>query len=765
MVTRRMARARYFIFAAIVGVTALLGWRALQLEFDFSVDAVYFFDDPELKFYRDEVVPAFGASDNMLVLLVSADPLFATAPLAALVEAHHAIASIDGVEEVRSLVNVRVPGEREDAFTLLPLLEGGRAPQTPAQVDALAARAAHAGTVKGRLLSDDLSTTAIVVTLDPEAKSQERRRPLVEAAQRVVDEVEARAGAGVRLRLAGIPAISESITGLLRGDQVRFIPGVLAVMGLLLFFAFRSARGVALPFLATGTATLWTLGVMNLEGHSINVTNNAIVVLLLVIGVSDAVHLLARFEEEVRRQRGAGITVGKLKTVAVVTQHLGVACLLTSLTTAVGFGSLIAAKLNIIAEYGVDAAIGVLLAYVVTIGLIPALLGILPLPQPRRQDPLTRDLSDRFLSMLADFSLRHRTIVLVTAVAFTAVALYGASRVRPHDRILAELPEDHAVLETLSFASERLGGLLPFDLVIETPRGRADDPDVLEAIEALQRFVSQLSDAPRTLSVINLLGAVDASLRSPDAPPLPWSRERIAQYLLLVELDQAGRRELTPYLSDDRRLARIACFGDDMGTDRFLELDAAVRAEALRLLPADASLHVTGPLADTNRALTWVVRDMATSLALAMVIILAVMGLLFRSLRIGLLALIPNAIPVLMALGVMGFAGISLRPGTAVIFSMALGIAVDNAIHFLSRYREELTASGDVEVAVEAAVRGTGRPILYTTVMLSLGLCVLLASDFVALQHLAILGSTTFASAMVVDLLLLPVLLIWLRPR
>lgn len=765
IVTRRLARGRYFVFAGIVLISLFLGYRAAQTKFDFSVDAIYVFDDPALQFYRQVFVPQFGASDNMIVVLASSDNLFSPDVLHHLETIHNRVQELPGVGEVRSLVNARVPAEVDGAFRLLPIFDEGRAPATQAAADAVKAQVGISPTVVGRLVSKDMTTATIVILLNSDITVQAQRVPLVEQTSAIMQEAQEQAGQRVRFRLSGIPVISESITQLLRGDQITFVPGVLLVMGLLLYFAFRSARGLLLPFVATGTATIWTLGVMNLEGHSINVANNAIVVLLLVIGVSDAIHLLARYEEEVRRQRMAGITVGKLKTVAVVTQQLGIACLLTSITTAIGFGSLASAKLVIIQEYGLDAAIGVCLAYVATIGLIPALLGILPVPPPRRRDPRTRDISDRLLSKLAAFAINNRALVLLVSLVVIACSVYGASRIRPHDRVLAELPADHPTVEALDFATERLGGLVPFDVVLQTPPGRADDPDVLTVIHHLQRLLRSQPEAPRALSVMDLLEAVDVALRGANAPELAWSKARIAQYLLLLELDAGAKQELSPYLSDKRDLVRIACASDDIGTNKVLALRQALIDRAAPILPADVQLHVTGPLVVTCSALAFVVRDMATSLGLALVIILAVMGILFRSVRIGFLALVPNAIPVLMALGVMGFAGISLRPGTAVIFSMALGLAVDNSIHFLTRYREERARLNDVIAAVEAAIRGTGRPILYTTVMLSSGLFVLLASDFVALRHLAILGSTTFASAMVVDLLLLPVLLIWLKPR
>jgi hypothetical protein len=285
---------------------------------------------------------------------------------------------------------------------------------------------------------------------------------------------------------------------------------------------------------------------------------------------------------------------------------------------------------------------------------------------------------------------------------------------------------------------------------------------MIQAMAKLQRFVQQSSLQARTLSIVDLLAAVERAVGNDSnqaQTAAHWSSAHIAQYLLLTEMDQDGSAAIAPYLSPKRDMLRMAGFADDAGTGRVLELRDALYIFAQSVLPAEARLHVTGSLVVTSSALASVVHDLVSSLALALLIILVVMAALFRSVKVGLLALIPNAIPVLLTLGVMGFAGISLRPGTAVIFSMALGIAVDNSIHFLARFREEQRRSTHINIAIERAVRGSGRPILYTTVLLTGGLCVLLLSDFVALRHLAILGSTTFVAAMIVDLLLLPGLL------
>lgn len=771
IITRRLARGRYIVISLIIAITLPLAWQAWHIPFNFSVDGVYAEDDPEVRFYHDEVVPVFGSSEQSLVLLVSADDLLSPAPLRSLVAIYNSLAAVPGLQDLHALVNLRVPLDREEGLDLVPLFEGGQAPQSPEQIATLSARLDANPNISAWLLSTDHNTTALIAQLKPTSQVEPQRSQLIQQLRGQIKTWQQQHPT-LRLRLAGIPVFAESISALMRQDQMRFIPAALAVMALLLWLTFRTWRGTFLPFLATGTATLWTLGVMQLRGHSINLANSAIIVLLLVIGVSDAVHLIARFNEELRRQRQAGITPSKLKTVAIVTDKLGVACLLTSLTSAIGFASLVVAKLVIIRDFGLDAGLGVLLAYFVTLGLIPALLGILPLPKVPKgasadgsQRRSAEVQSEVALGSLARLALKHPRKIVVMALLLTGFGLLGATRLRGHDRILADLPDHHPAIETLKFAATQLGGVVPFDLVIETPAGRADDADVIAGLAAINQSLTTQDLRSRCMSVMDLINALDVAVRGPEAPPLPWTRDRIAQYLLILDMSQGGSESLQPYLSGPRDMLRVACYADDQGTAGVLRLKDNLAQVATQVLPKDSLLHITGPLVITSSALTLIVRDMLSSLALAMLVILVVMGLLFRSARIGLLALVPNAVPILMTLGAMGWFGLSLRPGTAVIFSMALGLAVDNSIHFLSRYREELRGRQDLSAAIEAAVRGTGRPILYTTIMLSLGLAVLLLSDFVAMQQLAILGSVTFVSAMVVDLLLLPVLLLWVKPK
>ena len=778
IITRRLARGRYLIIALISVVTVFLAWQAVQINFDFSVDGVYAEDDPEVEFYHRELVPVFGSSENSLIFLLSADPLLNSSALASLQKLTEVLSARDAFSSVHSLANTRVPVDSDQGIKLIELLKPGQLLQTKEELQALTKALDSNAKIASWLLSKDRNTTAIIAQLSDHYKKEPLRGLLVRDMHDFVRSWQAD-HPGTRLRLAGIPVFGESVSSLMRHDQLRFIPAVLVVMAILLAFAFRSWRGTLLPFVATGTATLWTLGLMHLRGHDINLANSAIIVLLLVIGVSDAVHLLSRFNEEIERQRRAGLTVGKLKTIAVVTDRLGIACLLTSLTSALGFASLIVAKLVIIRDFGLDAGLGVLLAYIITIGLIPALLGIMPLPknarnknaqsqhkadskiQPNRLS--TEAHHDVALGILARLAIRHPGLIVSLALLFTILGTVGATRLQSHDRILSELPATHPAIKTLHFAAKKLGGLVPFDLVIETPAGRADDPDVISGLARLRQTMQEQSLQTRCMSLLDILDGLDVAVRGPQRKPLPWTRDRIAQYLLLLDMSEGGSESMRPYLSPKKNMLRVACFADDRGTEEVLKLSHNLSSAAAQFLPTDSLLHVTGPLVITSRAMTLIVRDMVSSLGLAMIVILIVMGLLFRSAKVGLIALIPNAIPILMTLGAMGWLGVSLRPSTAVIFSMSLGLAVDNAIHFLSRYREELQRNKSLEDAIEAAVRGTGRPILYTTIMLSLGLGVLLLSDFVAMQQLAILGAVTFVSAMVVDLLLLPVLLLWTK--
>lgn len=756
-----VARARKLALLGTLLLTAAAGLLALRLEFNFSPENLFVSGDETLNFYLETQVPAFGAGDTVCAIAVHGD-LMKPRVQEALVTLHRRLEQVDGVLGVTSPLSAQVPKEGELGFQPLFDAEGKAAEEA-------LALAANDPLLSGLVVSKDLRAAAVSARLDPRWGNEATRRKTVTAVTEVVADVR-QAFPEVELLLAGVPVSQVVIVDTLKQDQFRFVPLVVLIMGALLWLSFRDLRGVVLPFFATGAATVWTLGYLVLVGHEINVVNNAIVVLILVIGVADAVHLVARFFDELALARlEGGVEVDQDLVVARTVEAMTLPCFLTTTTTSIGFASAIVADVELIKEFGLDAAMGVLLAFWATMLIVPAALGVLPLPKARApRESRATGLLRNTLARATRFSVRRRFVVLGIFAALLLVAGRLAFEVSANQRIISELPEHDPSLVATRFFEEHLAGIFAVDIVfVAKDKERLLAPDAIRAMDKLARLAEEQPLAPKVMTYADILMGFDRALRGPEAkePVFTWSDEKIRQLQLLFDLasDEDKRRALDGIVSEDGKLARVRGLARDAGSGVVTPFVERMRAEIAGMKLEGIELKVSGGLVIASRALGNIVTDMASSLIAALVAILVFMTLLFGSLRVSLVALLPNAVPILAALATMGVFGIELRVATALIFSMALGVAVDACVHLLARLREERRREGKaeedpVEEALVRTLSGAGRPVVYATLLLLVGFLVMSLSEFNALRHFALLGGATLLAALLVDLFVLPAL-------
>lgn len=772
-----LARARFWALLVSVALTLAGAALALRLEFNFSPENLFVSGDESLQFYLERQVPAFGAGDTVCAVAVHGD-LTSPRVQEGLVALHRRLVALPGVLGVTSPLDARIPAPEALAFE--PIFdEQGRATRERLE------RAAQDPMLGGLLLSRDLRAAALSARLDPRWGNEASRRKTVTAVTQVVEDMR-HAYPEAEWLLAGVPVSQVIIVDTLQRDQFRFVPLVVLIMGALLWLSFRDGRGVLLPFLATGAATVWTLGYLVLAGHVINVVNNAIVVLLLVIGVADAVHMVARYFDELsfaRRELGVHATIDPLWVVGRTIEAMALPCFLTTTTTAIGFASAFVADVELIREFGLDSAVGVMLAFVATMLIVPAMLGVLPLPheRPARAVAGTEWLGQA-LARLTRASLRWRGWVLAGFALLLALAGRLSLDVSANQRLISELPEHDPSIVATRFFEEHLSGIFAVDVVFvaEAPE-RLTDPDVVRAMDEIARFAAGQALAPRVSSYADVLAGFDRALRGGEAgagdiePVSRWSDEKIRQIQLLFDLasEEDKRRALDGLVSSEGTLARVRGLARDLGNDVVSPFDEAMQRKIREYTLPGVELRVSGGLIIASRALATIVHDMVSSLLAALAAILVFMTLLFRSLRVSLVALLPNAVPIVAAMATMALAGIELRVATALIFSMALGVAVDACVHLLARLREErarptsAVPEGDDELE-EALVRtsvGAGRPVLYATGLLLVGFWVMAFSEFNALRHFALLGGATLLTALVVDIVVLPALAYTARLR
>lgn len=741
-------------------LSGLLG--ALGLEADFSAQAFYGSGDAEVD-RLVEYKKRWGKDDALLLAVVTAAPgtpsdLLTPGRLLAVSELVDSLERDPDLAWVQALTNTpMLSGAEPGSLDLAPLIE--RLPESDA-FPAFRQRIIEDPLLSPQLVSSDGHAFAIFVELDTDPDDITELRPAVIGLRNSLDRWAKGAGAGMDIATAGVPAVRTDFFQLILADQLVNVPVLALILTLLLFVMFRRMHGVVAPGVAAVVPALMVFGLMGWMGEPLGILNQSYFTLLPVIAVADAVHMVSRFHEEVRRRAGPGEEVTAAlrgEAVRVAMSSVGRACLLTSLTTAVGFGSLGAARMPILRTFGGYAALGIVFAYGTVLLVMPLLLSMSrgTVPEAGRMDAPTP--VDRFLLRCAEISVRRPVAVLAAFLALSVAAAFFGTQVRVDNTLTGLIGEDHPTRAAGVVADDILGGILGAEIEFSGPAGSMEEPDVLAVMRRVGHWSLQQPEVRTVISPARWTATLNRVLTGRDE--VPSTRAAVAQLRLLGDGDaRAGRM-----VNADNSWARMTVRTRDDGGNAFAEFAQRLDSELVRELKAldqPVTAWVTGTPHVAYRGINAVTSDLRDSLVLALLAVTAIIALLFRSIRLALLALIPNGMPLLVGYGLMGLMDWELDPTPAVVFTVALGIAVDDTIHLLVRIRDEQAEGHDLVEAIRIAVLHSGRAVMITTVLLCVGFGLNCLSSFPSMQILGILGAVVIFVALLGDLFLLPALLV-----
>lgn len=566
--------------------------------------------------------------------------------------------------------------------------------------------------------------------------------------EHVVEAVEAalrRAPLPGEVYLAGSPVLNAALDRASQRAARRLFPLVFALSAVALVALFRGVSGVVIPFVSVGTAIAWTLALLELSGSSLNMVTVSLPPLVWVLGLSTSIHLLSRWHWEVARGAPPDEAVGQ------TLKKLFKPCFYSALTTALGFASLVVSSMRPVREMGIFAALGILLCFVSNFLLFPALISLRlrlkgKLPRFREDHPI--------FDALAHLDRRPRLVLAVTAVLGLGMAA-AIPRLRADANPIEFFRHDAPIAVTYRNVLSGFTGTYSLEVVVAPP---AVDLDALRRLDALGTGLEALTGVARVLSVVDLLelahraGGGDGRLPG-DAASLADAWSRLAEHPEELAAFRAGGE------------LRLSVLARPMSASAHRRLVGDVRALLEREVDPLWRPRLTGIvplLVDMQERL---VDSQVRTFSVSFLMIMVVLGLLLRSPRYALISLAPNLMPIVITLGTMGWLDLALDPATVMIAGVALGIAVDNAIHFLACYRRERRAGRSREKAVEETLHAAGRPMVITSLVAVLGFLVLGFSDFVPLIHFGMLTALTMGAALVADLVLLPALLVIRRPR
>ena len=775
---RIVVRWRWLAIAACLGFSALLASRLPELRVDNS-DEAFLHESDEARLRYDRFRETFGRDDRVLVLLRPRE-LWDLRFLETLRRLHREIErELPYVEEVTSLVNARHTRGEADELIVEDLMEEW--PRDAQDLAALRARALANPLYRNVLISEDEVYTAIDIepftysTLGKERDalegfgeagageaapaylSDEEGFELVVA---LFERLERYESPDLEIHAIGGPIFEYRIFKALQDDATVFMTLALLVVLALLFALFRRASGVVLPLVVVILAMLSTMGLMVWVDIPFSVTLNMLPAFLLVVGVCDSIHLLAIFYRR--------LEAGRTRAEAIVDTlgHSGLAVVMTSVTTAAGLLSFSLAEIAPIAQLGLLAPVGVMLALVYTLALLPALLAVLPLrPRGRARSVAERGRVDAFLARLGDLSTRHPWRVVAATAVLLLAALPGLFRVHFSHDARRWLPDRDPMKIAWLLLDEAFRGVETLEVLVDTGRENGlHEPGALARLERAMRHSESLRldgmPVNKAISIVDVVKETHQALNEnrPEFYVLPDERRLIAQELLLFE--NSGSDDLGDVTDTRFQTARMTVRTRTVDALLYPDFMDELAVGLREILGEDVEFAFTGGLALFSRVMGAVIASMARSYVFTLLVITPIMILLIGNLKRGLLSMIPNLIPVYLVLALMGFADIPLDMSTLLIGGVVIGLAVDDTIHFMHKFGRYYEETGDPHLAVHETLATTGSALLFTSLVLCLGFSVFLGAYMQNTFWFGLLTASATAIAFLADVVLGPALMV-----
>ncbi|MFC1610653.1 RND family transporter, partial [Myxococcota bacterium] len=718
--------------------------------FDNSVESMLDPDDPALALLH-EFRGIFGSEEDIFVG-IEAEDVFAPAVLTIIQELSDQISEVDNVDEVISIATAREIVGTEEQLVVEPVM-----PQLPTSIvaaHALRDRVLANDLFHNQLVSHDGTVASMVVRIRvPEHEildGVDFRAPLTDETRRIVAEV-CDQPVIHECHIAGPPMVKMDLVRMSQKDHGWFLPVSAGLVVLVLLLVFRSLTAVFLSVVSVLLSLGITLSLVMISGRLMNMVMVILTPLILVIGLTAAIHLISRYGEALR--------AGQSKPDALrdAINHVGLASLLTSVTTAAGFLSLTVSPVIPIRDFGVFAAVGIMITLVVCMSMVPAALSLLPPPRISSAVVGRASWTGRLVGGAAHLITHRRRRIWIFSGFVAALAVAGIFQVEVETILIKFFHEDHPLRRAYMFVNDHLSGEAPVEILFQSDQeDRFKDPDVLRAVDRYRAWLTARDEPGKVIGLTDLVKNINRAVHAGSQAhhTIPPTREAVAQYLLLYESAASSNREpeIFTYVTEDYAVARLSARLHLASTSRLAAFYDDLIAFQKQHPIEGVRIGITGAAVLYARMVEKIVESQIKSFGLALIVIFLVMTVLFRSIKVGAVSMIPNLIPVSLAAGVMGWLGFNLTVSTAMIASVAIGIAVDDTIHFLVRFKHEHGKDRDYLHACRRTLMTTGRPVIFTSLVISAGFLILCISSFRPNLEFGVLTAVALLSAMIADL-------------
>ncbi len=746
--------------ALLAAFTLTLGAVATQTQFDASIKSFTLSDDPDFAYYTS-YKRMFG-QDEILVVAFEAENIFTFENLKLIERLTERIEALDNIHDVRSLTNAEYIRGTEDCFEPVPLFK--TIPEDPKELAAAFECAKNHVLFRGDLITPDARKTSLIITLASK-EAQYRFRAEVAHIKTIVKEESQRTG--IPIHLAGEQYLDAHLMEYIHRDLHVFTPITLLVIGLLLFGVFRKLRETLIGLVAIFCSLICMSGLIPLTGWKINPVSVGLPPLVLCIAVTDVIHLMHCYHRAlstVRTQREALRQMFKEATLP---------CFLTSLTTAVGFGSLMFNDITPIKGFGMLAALGVSVCFMACIIVVPALLVLWPerVRPPRTVKEVTNRATaqgnyQNLFGTLAGLLITRSRMMASICVAGLLAGISGGYVLKVQADRTRYLKKASTARRSIDFVDRNLAGATQLDICIQAhKKGVIKEPWVLERIEGLSSFLRSIPEVDKVISINDFLKDMNKAFFEDDPAQylLPTTRETTAQYLLIYAM--SGRRnELDKYVDYPYSRTRVSVRTSEHNSAKLDKVIGAINGYLGEHFGGPLEARLASAAVSDNNVFNYLLWGLLYGLGVAVLVVALVMSLAFRSAYVGFVSILPNLFPIAACLGLMGWLGIWLDIATAMTFSIALGIAVDDTIHILSRFKLELDRCQNYSEALEATLKTIGPALVQTTIVIMGGFLVLVFASLKMNIVFGLLAAFILFMTLVADLTITPLCLMFFRP-
>lgn len=759
-IARLILRNKIFILIAVILATVFFSMQWKHMRFTYT-EANMLPDEHEVNITYNDFLKVFGEEGNLIVLGVKDSSLFSVKQLNAWNKLADAFKSYEEVETVLSIKDLQklIKNTKKEQFDLEPFIKDSIT--SAEQIDKLQNELfkqypfydnflfnAETRTIRSAiyLKKDIVNTSArkdfIIDVLLPKIKAFESKTDL-------------------SVRVSGMPYIRTLNAQNIVDEIPVFIAAALLVTSLIFFLFFRSFRATFISLIVVCVGVMWTFGILGLLGYEITVLTALIPPLIIVIGIPNCIFLINKYQHEVKSHGN------KVKSLQRVITKVGNATLMTNVTTASGFATFILTESKLLKEFGIVASLSILAIFILCLLVIPIMYTFLPYPKQRHLEHLNKRWIGGFVDWMERMVKHKKITIYVTAFILIMASMIGMNQIRISGSLIEDMPQNKQFFKDIRFFENEFNGIMPLEIMVDTKRKKGVMKlATLKRINELEELIDETPELSRPISVVSLVKYSKQAYYNgnPKYYQLPTSQEN-SFILSYAKNSNSDVDLLKNFVDSTGQYARITTFMKDIGTDKMERIEENLQNKIDKVFPKERyNVIMTGKALVFQKGTKYLVRNLVISLTLAIFLISLFMAYLFRSFRMIIVSLIPNLLPLLVTAGLMGYLGVPIKPSTILVFSIAFGISVDDTIHFLAKYRQELQANNwKIKVSVYAALRETGVSMFYTSIVLFFGFSVFTISSFGGTVALGALVSITLLFAMLSNLLLLPSLLLSLE--